>query len=87
MCPITTSGLGLSASWSLVPRKGQGRSGCELVTPCARSTVAKFIENILRKDARMLADIISVILREGRGIRRLNILETWRCMQVGMMEM
>ena len=32
--------LGHSASWSLVVAKGQGGSGWELVTPCARSAVA-----------------------------------------------
>ena len=32
--------LGHSASWSLVVAKGQGGSGLELVTPCARSAVA-----------------------------------------------
>ena len=34
--------LGHSASWSLVVAKGQGGSGLELVTPCARSAVADF---------------------------------------------
>ena len=34
--------LGHSASWSLVIAKGQGGSGWELVTPCARSAVADF---------------------------------------------
>ena len=32
--------LGHSASWSLVVAKGQGGSGWQLVTPCARSAVA-----------------------------------------------
>ena len=32
--------LGHDASWSLVITKGQGRSGWELVTPCATSVVA-----------------------------------------------
>jgi hypothetical protein len=32
--------LGHSASWSLVVAKGQGGSGWELVTLCARSAVA-----------------------------------------------
>ena len=37
--------LGHSASWSLVVAKGQGGSGWELVTPCARSAVADIMSD------------------------------------------